>query len=265
MEYIINVAQFEKMNDNKIIGTPELIDTEITFKGINNILVCDNNISLKQVTLNFEGNNSIVYLGSNPGKNFNLTVYHNSTIYLGKNSDIYENVSIQSSEKQNIIIGDDCIIGKNVNIETCEDYPIYDSQNKTRINIPQSIYIGDHVWIRNNAHISKGVQIGSGSIIDKHTIILPNMKIVSNVLVSRNPAKIIKKDIFFTKNIINHESFEDTKNYKSTIFIYEYKNGETLNLNNIEKILRDLDTSKRFEFIRKLFIENKRKERFTIR
>ena len=72
MEYIINTTQFEQMKDNKIIGMPKLKDCELTFHGKNNILVCDNNIELEGATLDFNGNNSLVYLGSNVKKGFKL-------------------------------------------------------------------------------------------------------------------------------------------------------------------------------------------------
>ena len=41
-------------------------------------------------------------------------------------------------------------------------------------------------------------------------------------------------------------------------------NKETLNLDQIDKILKDLNVEDRLEFIQKLFVRNKRKNRFTI-
>ena len=41
----------------------------------------------------------------------------------------------------------------------------------------------------------------------------------------------------------------NTQNYKSDVFIYEFVNKETLNMNQIDKILKELDINSRLEFI----------------
>ena len=266
MEYIVYTSQFEKMIDNKIIGRPELIDSEITFVGKNNILICDNNIKLDNVVLEFNSNNSIVYLGSDL-KSFKLRIYTNSTAFLGRDIDIGTSVTINIFENQNIVIGDDCFIGDNVYISNSDNYPIYNCDTKERINYSNSIFIGDHVFLGNNVYISKGVKIGSGTIIDNASFIPSHAIIHSNDYLSGNPAKIINHDVFFTKDFLgpyNQDDSLNSKNYKSDIFIYELVNQETLSMNHIDNILKELDVESRFEFIQKLFIRNKRKNRFYI-
>ena len=61
------------------------------------------------------------------------------------------------------------------------------------------------------------------------------------------------------------EDSVNTQEYKSDVFIYEFVNQETLNLKQIDKILKELDVNSRIEFIQKLFVRNKRKNRFTIK
>lgn len=267
MEFIVTTGQFEKMIDNKIIGMPKLIDSKINFRGKNNILVCDNNIELKNIILDFNGNNSIVYLASDLRDSFHLIVYNNSSVYMGRDVKVNSSVCMTIYESQNLIIGDDCIIGDEVYITTADDYPIYESQSKKRINHSNSVYIGDHVWIGKRTIISSGVKIGSGAIICNASFIPPNFKIPSNVLACGDPAKIIKNEVFFIKDFTgpfkNEESF-NSKDYKSSVFIYEMVDNETLSINDIEGIFNKLDVESRWEFIQKLFVQNKRKNRFYI-
>ena len=267
MEFIVTTGQFEKMIDNKIIGMPKLIDSKINFRGKNNILVCDNNIELENIILDFNGNNSIVYLTSDLRDLFHLTVYNNSSVYIGRDVQVNSSVNMTIHESQNLIIGDDCIIEDEVYITTADDYPIYESQSKKRINYSNSVYIGDHVWIGKRTIISRGVKIGSGTIISNASFIPPNFKIQSNVLAYGNPAKIIKKDVFFIKDFTgpfkNEESF-NSKDYKSSVFIYEILKNETLSITDIDDILNKLDVESRWEFIQKLLVQNKRKNRFCI-
>lgn len=267
MEYIINVTQFEQMKDNKIIGRPKLTDSVIIFNGKNNILVCDNNIELTKISLEFNGNNSIVYLGSDLRRDFKLRIFSNSTAYLGRDVNIGLSLGINVFENQNVIIGDDCFIGDHVYISNSDYYPIYTCDTKERINYSNSIFIGDHVYLGHKAFISKGVKIGSGTIVDNASFIPPNAKIPSNLYLSGNPAKIIKKNVFFTKDFLGKLTQEDTlnsKNYKSDVFIYNTDSQETISMDQIDKILKDLDVELRLEFIQKLFIRNKRKNRFCI-
>ncbi|WP_405290998.1 acyltransferase [Methanobrevibacter sp.] len=267
MEFIVNNSQFEKMIDNTIKGFPKMINSKINFRGKNNILVCENDIILDNIVLNFNGDDSIVYLGSNLKNNFRLNIYNNSSIFLGKNIDVGVSITIEALEGQNIIIGDDCVLGNNVYISNSDGYSFYDTNSKNRINFSKSIFIGDHVLLGNNVFISKGVKIGSGSIVDNMSFIPAYAKVGSNLYLSGNPAKIIRKNIFFSKDHVGNFKNTDTENfkfYKSDVFIFNVVDQETLSLDDIDRILKELDVNSKQEFIQKLFIINKRKNRFSI-
>ena len=267
MEFIKNAAQFEKMIDNKIIGEPELINSKINFFGKGNILICKKEMSLKNVILDFHGDNSLVYLESNLNDFFRLNISHDSLLFVGKDVDFGVSNNISIFEGQNVIIGDECMIGDNVSITTSDNSPIYSFSNKERINFSASILIGDHVLIGNNSFISKNVKIGSGSIIDSSSFIQSNVIIHSNVQVSGNPVKIIKEKVFFTKDFLNTFNSEDSfnsKNYKSDVFMFNVDAQETLNMNHVDEILKEFDVESKIEFVEKLFIKNKRKNRFSL-
>ena len=267
MEIIRNVKQFDNVIDNKIIGMPRLVESIIVLNGKNNILVFDNNIQLNKVSLEINGNNSVVYLGSNLTRDFKLTILSNPTVYMGRDIDCGLSAAINVFENQNIVIGDDCFIGDHVYISNSDNYPFYSSNTKERINYSKSTFIGDHVYLGHNAFISKGVKIGSGTIVDNFSFIPSHAKIPSNKYVSGNPVKIIQNDVFFTKDFVGKFTAADSvnsQNYKSDVFIYKVVNQETLAISQIDKILNDLDVDSRLEFIQKLFVKNKRKNRFSI-
>lgn len=267
METITKEDQVENLVENKIQGSFELVNSKINFVGTNNILVFDNNIRLVNANLTFNGDNSLVYLRSNLGDSFRLLIYSNSTFYLGKNALLGVGVNVNVNENQNVIIGDDGILSNQVKIYSSDYCAIYDSKTKSRKNFSKSIYIGDHVWLGRFTYISRGVNIGSGSIIGDNSFILPNYCVSSNSLVYGNPARIVDNDVFFTKDFVAQfrpdESLE-SQNYKSDVFIFEFVNKETLNIDSVDKILKDLDIHSRIEFIKKLFVRNKRINRFFI-
>ena len=267
MEIIKNSMDVEDLSENKIIGKPRLNNARIIFHGRNNILYCDANITLNNAIFTFNGDNSLVYIRSSINNNFNLDIYHNSTVFIGKDVLMGHSIVLNVQESQNIIIGDDSMIGNEVNIFTADYYPIYNSKDKKRINYSNSVYNGDHVWIGRFAYISKGNKIGSGAIVGDQTFLPPLQKIKSNSYILGNPAKILKNEVFFTKDFVGNNKSEDTlksQNYISDVFIYKFTNQETLDLDKIDRILKDLTISDRIDFIQKLFIKNKRTNRFAI-
>ena len=125
--------------------------------------------------------------------------------------------------------------------------------------------MGDHVWIDHFSYLSRGVRIGSGSIIGIHSFLPPGSFVHSNDYVIGNPIELFKSNVFFTKDFTGVYNAEDTINfssYKSDIFHYNYVQNETLSISSVDKILKDLTVDKKLEFIEKLFIKNKRKNRF---
>ena len=269
METVKSIKDINTLKNNRIEGNPEIINSNITFKGNNNILYCEGNVKINNSNFSFEGSNSIIYLSSalNYQYSLNIIIYNESTFFIGRENNLSTPININIQENQNVIIGADCSISSGVNIRTADIHPIYDNQTKERQNFAKSVFIGDHVWIGHLAYISRGVKIGSGAIIENYSFIPHNAKVSSNSLVFGNPAMIGKKNVFYVKEFLGYHKAEDslnTKTYKSDVFIYEFVNKETLNLEKIDQILKSLTVEERLEFIQKLFVRNKRKNRFTI-
>ena len=269
MESVKSSDDIKKLENNRIEGNPQINNSTISFKGANNILYCEGNVKLINARFAFEGSNSIVYLSSAQYSqySFNLVIYNNSTFFIGREGNMSSPININIQESQNVIIGAECSLSSGVNIRTSDIHPIYDNSSKERINHAQSVFIGDHVWIGHLAYISKGVRIGSGAIVENYSFIPHDKKIESNSFVVGNPAKTEKSDVFFTKEFLGYHKAEDsinTQDYKSDVFIYEVVNPETLDLDKIDGILKDLSIDERLEFIQKLFVRNKRKNRFAI-
>lgn len=270
MESVKSKEDIEKLENNRVEGNPELINTIINFKGVNNILYCEGNVKLIGARIAFEGNNSIIYLSSaqHSQYSFSIIIYNESTFFIGRENNMSSPININIQENQNLIIGAECSLSSGVNIRTSDIHPIYSNQTKERVNNAKSVYIGDHVWIGHLAYISRGAKIGSGSIVENYSFIPHNARIPSNTLVVGNPAKIERNNVFFIKDFLGYHRPEDslkTNEYKSDVFIYEYVNQETLDLDKIDRILKSLDVDSRLEFIQKLFVRNKRKNRFTIK
>lgn len=270
METVKSPKDIENLEKNSVMGHPEMNKSQITFKGHNNVLYCEGNVKLDNAKFAFNGSNSIVYLSSamNSKYSFNLVIYNDSTFFIGREGNMSSPVNINIQENQNVIIGSEVTISSGVNIRTADIYPIYDNQTKKRVNFASSVYIGDHVWLGHLAYISRGAQIGSGAILENNSFVPHNARIPSNSIAFGNPVKIERKGVFYTNDFLAYNRAEDsleTKDYKSDVYIYKFVNQETLDMNKIDQILKSLDLNSRLEFIQKLFVRNKRTNRFTIK
>lgn len=270
METVKKIEDIANLENNKVIGNPEITNSNINFKGNNNILYCEGNVKLVGANISFEGHNSIVYLSANQYRQYSITlvIYNDSTFFIGRDNNLSNPININIQESQNVVIGANGSISSGVNIRTADIHPMYEANYKERINYPGSVYIGDHVWIGHLAYISRGVKIGSGAIVDNYSFVAHDSIIKSNTHVLGNPARVEHENVFFTTDFLGFHRAEDTLDsaeYKSDVFLYELVNKETLSIENIDNILKELRVEERLEFIQKLFVRNKRKNRFTIK
>lgn len=65
----------------------------------------------------------------------------------------------------------------------------------------KDVFIGDHVWVANNSSILKGSVIGNNSIIAGQSKII-NKEYSPNSLLAGIPAKVVKTDISWSRDII---------------------------------------------------------------
>ena len=267
MEEITNTEQISLLKDNKILGNPTIEHSKIHFAGKNNIIFCENNVKLWGCNIVFKGNNSLIYLSSSNGYCLNVQIVHDSVLFIGKNNDLIPPIHINVQEHQNLIIGDDCSIGSNTNIRTGDAHIIYDRESKTRLNMGSSVVIGDHVWLGHQIYVDKGVTIGSGAVVENNSHIPSNATLKSNAIYSGNPINLIKSDIFFTKDYVANFTVEDSKDfntYSSRIFLYDDVPGETLDIKKVDSLLSNFDVNEKLDFIQKLFVQNKKHNRFFI-
>lgn len=229
-------------NNNKIIGhQPNLIKSTIVFNGKNNILICEEDVTLRNSTLKFNGDNSIIYLSTPKSRYFlGVTVYNNSVFFIDEMAFMNGKLHIIVSEEQNVLIGKDCLFSWGIWIRVSDVHLIYDIDDNSRINLSKSVFLGDHIWIGQDAMILKGTHIGSGSIVGAKSLVA-NKEIPSNAVWGGNPAKEIKKGVFFSKsssNIFTKKHTEKFMKSNNTDWIFSDE-GEILNFDEIDSKLSE--------------------------
>ena len=128
--------------------------------------------------------------GYHAGMPFYTTILNDgtkSTVSIGNNCRI-NGAYIHANES--IEIGDNCVIAAGVNIIDSNGHETNSKNRTVDRDTPQSIIIGNNVWIGLNAIILKGSRIGDNTIVSAGSVV----KGVAppNCIIAGNPAVIVK-------------------------------------------------------------------------
>jgi acetyltransferase-like isoleucine patch superfamily enzyme len=171
--------------------------SKINVKGSGNHIYFGQNVKIKKTKINLYGSNNKLYLESG------VRVYDscefliegdNCEIYIGKNTTIGSANIFCGESDTKIIIGDNCLLSRKINIDTSDFHSIIDLNTNTRINPPKDVIIRDRVWVGYNVSINKGSVLGSNSMVAIKSVV-SGKKFPDNVVIGGVPAKIIKENI----------------------------------------------------------------------
>lgn len=110
-------------------------------------------------------------------------------IVIGENNFINNSATI-IADKSSIVIGNNCLIGQNVNIYDSDFHGLELQDRKVGRYECSPVKIGDNVFIGANVTILKGVSIGCGSVIANGAVVITNVDPFS--VVAGVPAKKIR-------------------------------------------------------------------------
>lgn len=96
-----------------------------------------------------------------------------------------------------IQIGDDCMFSWNIYVRTSDGHGVVDLRERKKVNHHAAVIIGPHVWVGQDAVISKGVNVGGGSIISAKSVVTKS--VADCVSVAGIPAKIVRDAVSWTR------------------------------------------------------------------
>ena len=103
-------------------------------------------------------------------------------------------INVYREPDLHVKIGDDCMMGPNVEISASDAHCIYQTTDGKVLNRGKNITIGNHCWFTSNVSVFKGVTIADNCIFGAgagvtHDCLTPNALYVGT------PAKMIKENI----------------------------------------------------------------------
>ena len=162
------------------------------FNGANNIVILDKENGFHG-WLKFEGSeNLVVLLGGGGHFALGATLYNGDTLVSGRGVHSW-GIRVWVQGETVCTIGDDCLFSENIQVRTTDHHSIIDLETWTQANRPADVTIGRHVWIGANCIVTKGSNIGEGSIIAPTALVtgsVPPKELWGGV-----PARMIRRNV----------------------------------------------------------------------
>ncbi len=162
--------------------------------GFGNVGIFDKKYN--RTVLEFCENSQIVFNGSaSIGHGSKISVQSEAKLVFGDGFCITANSAIVCAKS--IEFGVDCLLSWDILIMD-SDLHIVKDENDDIINEPDSILIGNNVWIGTNCTILKGAVIPNGSIIGASSVLNKKIEEEETVIVG-NPARVIKENVKWSR------------------------------------------------------------------
>lgn len=151
-------------------------------------------------SISVSGRDSLVHIGKSAHFRGDILVKEGSgqTVWFGDHSTSV-NVYILCQEHCDVRIGNWCMFSREIEIRTTDAHSVIDRKTLRRLNKPESITIGDHVWVGVGSIINKGAVIPSDSIVGAMSFV--NGKFTEDgVIIAGMPAKVVKQGITWDRS-----------------------------------------------------------------
>ena len=272
-----NIDDFSNLTDgNAFIGDyPQMKNSVISFRGNDNVFFCEPGVELVDCNLEFNGNNSLVYLCRNIHKYYlSISANNNNVCYIGRNNYFNGTMHIILSEHKHFFVGNDCFFSFGIWVRNADPHLIYNSINGKRRNPTRSIFVGDHVWIGQSVMLLKGTRIDSGSIIGAMSV--ASGTVSHNSVYRGNPLQKMGDSVFWDGASVHKWNQEDTdrsqtysqfiegKNIHKDDYIFEYDKEATLPYETLDNVFDGTVVKSKLDYLGELNHMNK-KNRFVHR
>ena len=149
----------------------EIFQGDIFLRGKRHKLIIDEGVKLYNVRIKIIGTGNTVHIGAG-------TSFGSGNIICGGNG-------------ISIVIGEKCMMADGVELWSTDTHSVF--QDGKLVNAPQSIIIGNHVWLGKDVAVLKGVTIGDNAVVGMRSLVTSNIR--PGTLNVGSPSKEIRDNI----------------------------------------------------------------------
>ncbi|MDF1894666.1 hypothetical protein GW579_06700 [Rahnella sp. Lac-M11] len=201
-----------ELKGGKVIGKPSIWKSvKIDLRGLNSNFEFHENSKIDNLTLVDYGGNNNIKIGKYSKVNGLIKIGRKCNLKIGSNFSSTGGMKLHLSESSDIIIGDNCMFGIDINIYNHDYHPIFSIDTGERLNFSKSVYLEDHIWLANKTTILKGVTISTGSVIGIGSVV--SKDIPPNSIAVGNPAIVVKSGITWDRASLNTSHLDGIKHF----------------------------------------------------
>ena len=168
------VVSGEALANNRLLLRGEHPELSLTLRGTgrNNRIFVHDGVS-GEITIGLEGDNGLIYLGRDVTlRGLHIgSRQHDDFIAVGNDVATtgpgrWVSGLRAGSARPALIVGDCCVISRDVVLRNSDGHPIFDPELRTQLNSPcASLLIEPHVWLGERCAVLKDVTIGAFSMV----------------------------------------------------------------------------------------------------
>jgi len=159
----------------------------------NNSVTVGRGFRARRFRITVTGSGNRVEIGDNVNWSGTIEVRgHNLVVRIGDRCDA-KGVKIVAWDKS-VLIGSDCLFAKGVEIRSSDIHSVFDRRTGHRLNEPEEVTVGNHVWVAAEVVILKGSRIEAGSIVGTRSVVTGGFD-KPNSLIVGNPARLVRSNI----------------------------------------------------------------------
>lgn len=169
---------------------------KIKIKGKNNTIILEPGVRLNGCYVNMSGNDAVLHIRENSFAESQRFHFEDNAceIRIGEKCVFSGGEFAVAEDGCKIIIGNDCLFSRDIHIVTTDSHSILDKSTQKRINMGQSVEVGNHVWLAAGVALLKGSKIPSGCVVGRHAVVTKKFEQENGVIVGC-PGKYVKENV----------------------------------------------------------------------
>lgn len=140
-------------------------------------------------------------------------------IKIGKDCTI-KDLNIFCGNAAKVVIGNDCMFARNIEIRQTDGHQIFDLNTRERINHEKDVFIGNHVWIGKDVFLLGGANIPDNCVLGARTVTSRKFE-EKNCVIAGNPGKIIRQNILWARDDVSFpcQNYEECKDQEALKYL----------------------------------------------
>lgn len=215
------LAHFRPVTLNIVCPTGNTINVSGLAEGIGDIAIAGTGNHVEfgkgskfKGSVEIRGKNNRVIIGADCVVRGKIVVKgRNQTVSVGEHT-TFQSIYLLCDEHCDIRIGRWCMFSRDIEVRTTDAHSVVDAKTGLRLNQPDSVLIGDHVWVGVGALISKGAVVPEDCVVGAYSFV-NSIFAERQVIIAGTPAKVVKQGVTWHRSRKGEFSMDELDSWRA--------------------------------------------------